>query len=184
MQSLSRSTPCCGSPVDSVGIASVDPVRAGCPPKIIILIRYFFLLSLGLLLSSCHKPEPCRNVTISETISPNGQLKAVTFQRLCPEAHSISTHMSIIRANESLPDGNGNVFGYDNEIAIRLSWLSDSRLAVYTYADPAKATKIEHAGNVSIEYSRIVETYLITPPPDSIPEGSGTPAGAPSVAKP
>ncbi|MEY2614408.1 MAG: hypothetical protein QOH78_181, partial [Verrucomicrobiota bacterium] len=44
--------------------------------------------------------------------------------------------------------------------------------------------KIEHAGNVSIEYSRIVETYLITPPPDFTPEGSGTPGGAPSVAKP
>jgi hypothetical protein len=165
-------------------MASVNSERTGCSPKIKILLRYFFLLSLGLLLSSCHKLEPCRNVTISETTSPNGQLKAVTFQRLCPEDHSISTHMSIIRANESLPDGNGNVFGYDNEISIRLSWLSDSRLAVYTYADPAKATKLEYAGNVSIEYSRIVETYLITPPPNSTSEGSGTPAAVPSVAKP
>ena len=184
MQGLSRSTAGGGRPLDSAGMASVESTRAGCPPKIIIALRYFFLLSLGLLLCSCHKLEPCRNVTISETISPNGQLKAVTFQRLCPEEHSVSTHMSIIRANESLPDGNGNVFGYDNEISIRLSWLSDSRLAVYTYADPAKATKIEHAGNVSVEYSRIVETYLITPPPDSTPEASGTPAGAPSIAKP
>ena len=69
-----------------------------------------------------------------------------------------------------LPDGNGNVFAYDNEIAIRVSWLSDSRLAVYTYADPAKATKIARAGNVSIEYSRIIETALVTPPP--LPQGS------------
>jgi len=184
MQSLSRSTPGGRRPLDSVGMASVDSKRAGGPLEIIILRRYFFLFSLGLLLCSCHKLEPCRNVTTSETTSPNGQLKAVTFQRLCPEEHSVSTHMSIIRANESLPDGNGNVFGYDNEISIRLSWLSDTRLAVYTYADPAKATKIEHAGNVSIEYSRIVETYLITPPPDSTSEGSGTPAAAPSVAKP
>jgi hypothetical protein len=177
MQSLSRSTPGGGSPVDSVGIGSDNSQRAGCHPKIITLLRYFFLLSVGLLLSSCHKLEPCRNVTISETTSPNGQLKAVTFQRLCPEDHSISTHLSIIRSNESLPDGNGNVFGYDGEIAIRLTWWSDLRLTVYTYADPAKATKIEHAGNVSIEYSRIVETYLISPRPDSTPEGRGTPAG-------
>src|ERR1700686_4225157 len=142
--------------------------------------RCLSLCLLSLLLSCCDELQPCRILTTSEQTTPNGQLKAVPFRRLCPEEHSITTHVSIIRANEALPDGNGNVFGYDNEIAIRVSWLSDSRLAVYTYADPAKATKIEHAGNVSIEYSRIVETYLITPPPDSTSEGSGTP----SVAKP
>jgi hypothetical protein len=122
-------------------------------------------------------------VTTSEEISPDGRLKAVTFRRFCPEEHSITTHMSIIRANETLPDGNGNVFGDDDEIAIRVSWLSDSRLAVYTYADPAKATKIERAGDVSIEYSRIVETALVTRPPDSLSGGIGTPAGGASPAK-
>src|SRR6202048_5453032 len=140
------------------------------------------LLSASVLMSSCHERERCRNVTTSEEISPNGQLKAVTFRRLCPEEHSITTHVSILGAKESLPDGNGNVFAYDNEIAIRVSWLSDSRLAVYTYADPAKATKIERAGNVSIEYSRIIETVLVTPPPTSAPNGAGTPAGAASRA--
>jgi hypothetical protein len=144
--------------------------------------RCLSLCSLSLLLSCCHELQPCRNVTTSEEISPSGQLKAVTFRRLCPEEHSITTGVSIIRANEALPDGNGNVLGYDNEIAIRVSWLSDSRLAVYTYADPAKATKIERAGNVSIEYSRIMETVLVTPPPASAPNGAGTPAGAASRA--
>jgi hypothetical protein len=116
-----------------------------------------------------------------EEVSPNRQLKAVTFRRICPEEHSISTHLSIIRAAETLPDGNGNVFGYDNEIAIRVSWLTDARLAVYTYADPAKATKVARAGNVSIEYSRIIETTLVTPPPEPVSGGTGTPAGAPSA---
>jgi hypothetical protein len=127
--------------------------------------RYFFLFATGALLSSCHAPERCRNLTTSEAISPNGRLKALTFRRLCPEQHSISTQVSILRANEELPDGNGNVFAYDNEIAIRVSWLNDQKLAVYTYADPAKGTRIEHAGNVAIEYSRIVETYLVSPIP-------------------
>ena len=138
--------------------------------------------SWSLLLSSCHELQPCRNVMTSEEISPNGRLKAVTFRRLCPEEHSITTHLSIIRANEALPDANGNVFGYDNEIAIRVSWVSDTRLAVYTYADPSKGTKIERAGNVSIEYSRIIETALVPPLPDSGSAGTGTPAGATSAA--
>src|ERR1700732_3900700 len=126
---------------------------------------YLSLLSASILMSSCHERERCRNVIRSEEISPDGQLKAVTFRRLCPEEHSITTHVSILGAKESLPDGNGNVFAYDNEIAVRVAWLNDSRLAVYTYADPAKGTRIEHARNVAIEYSRIVETYLVTPAP-------------------
>src|SRR3984957_10717870 len=138
--------------------------------------RNLSLLFLSLLLSCSRQLQPCRNVTTSEEISPNGQLKAVTFRRLCPEEHSATTDVSIIRAKETLPDGNGNVFGYDNEIAVRVSWLSDSRLAVYTYADPAKATRIERAGNVSIEYSKIIEPALVPPIPNSGSPGPATPA--------
>jgi hypothetical protein len=145
-----------------------------------IPVRCLWFLFLSLLLSCSRQLQPCRNVTTSEEVSPNGQLKAVTFRRLCPEEHSATTDVSIIRAKETLPDGNGNVFGYDNEIAIRVSWLSDSRLAVYTYADPAKATRIERAGNVSIEYSRIIETALVPPIPDATSPGSATPAAAAS----
>jgi hypothetical protein len=126
-----------------------------------VSFRRLSLICLSLLLVCCHEPQRCRNVISSAEISPNGLLKAVTFRRWCPEEHSITTHVSIIRANEPLPDGNGNVFGYENEIAIRVSWLSNSRLAVYTYVDPGKATKIERAGKVSIEYSRIIETTLV-----------------------
>jgi hypothetical protein len=133
-------------------------------------------------MSSCHEPERCRNVTTSEEVSPDGQLKAITFRRLCPEEHSITTHVSILGAKEVLPDGNGNVFAYDNEIAIRVAWLNNSRLAVYTYADPAKATKIERAGKATIEYSMVVETALIPPIPDAASNGGGKPAGAASPA--
>jgi hypothetical protein len=129
--------------------------------KHFVWLRRFSLVCWCLLLVCCHEPQRCRNVTTSDEDSPNGLLKAVTFRRLCPEEHSITTHVSIIRANETLPDGNGNVFGYENEIAIRVSWLSNTRLAVYTYADPGNATKIDRAGNVSIEYTRIIETALV-----------------------
>ena len=140
------------------------------------------LLSASILLSSCHEPERCRNVTTSEEISPDGQLKAVTFRRLCPEEHSITTHVSILGAKETLRDGNGNVFAYDNEIAVRVAWLNDSRLAVYTYADPAKGTRIERAGKVTVEYSMAVETTLIPPIPEASPSKTGTPSGGPSPA--
>jgi hypothetical protein len=135
-------------------------------------------------MTSCHEPERCRNVITSEEISPDGLLKAVAFRRLCPEEHSITTHVSVLRAKESLPDGNGNVFAYDNEIAIRVAWLSDSRLGVYTYADIAKATKIERAGKVTIEYSMAVETVLIPPIPEASTGKAGTPSSVSSPAGP
>ena len=164
-------------------------MRAGCSAEIsraLWLVRFLgwclSLISFSLQLTSCHERQPCRNVTTSEEISPNGQAKAVTFRRFCPEEHSITTHVSVIRTNEALPDGNGNVFADNSEIAIRVSWLSDSRLAVYTYADPAKATKIERAGNVSIEYFKIIETALVPPVPDSGSGGIPVPAASTPVA--
>jgi hypothetical protein len=130
-------------------------------------------------MSSCHEPERCRSVTTSEEISPDGQLKAITFRRICPEERSITTHVSILGAKEGLPDGNGNVFAYGDEIGIRVVWLNNSRLAVYTYADPAKATKIERVGKVTVEYSMAVETALIPQIPDPSPGKIGTPSGKP-----
>ena len=145
-----------------------------------VYARWFLLLLCLCLLQGCyHAPRPCQNVTTSEDVSPNGQLKAVAYRRLCPEEHSITTHVSIIRADEALPDGNGNVFAYDNEIAVRATWLSDKRLAIYTYADPSKGTRITRAGNVSVEYSRIVETYLVTPHATAAESGAGTPVKSP-----
>ena len=142
----------------------------------IISVRAVGTFLLIALQACYHAPQPCWNVITSEEISPNGKFKVLTFRRVCPEEHSISTHVSIIPANENLPDGNGNVFAYDNEIAIRADWLSDTRLAVYTYADPASATKIVHAGNVSIVYSKVVETYLVRPHAEKAgPDSSGTP---------
>jgi hypothetical protein len=142
----------------------------------IVSLRAAWFFSLILLQACYHAPQPCRNVITSEEISPNGNLKAVTFRRVCPEEHSISTHVSIISSNRNLPDGNGNVFAYNNEIAIRADWLTDTRLAVYTYADPASATKITRAGSVSIEYSKVVETFLVSPQAEkSGVDGSATP---------
>lgn len=145
-----------------------------------LLTSAFLLLTLVLLQGCYHAPQPCQNVAASEDVSPNGQLKAVAFRRVCPEEHLITTNVSIIRADEKLPDGNGNVFAYDSEIAIRATWLSDSRLAIYTYADPARGTRLTQVGKVSIEYSKIIETYLVTPHSAST-ESAGPAGGTPAA---
>jgi hypothetical protein len=165
-------------------VGSPPPCQKGYARAASVLsVQFLTVLALSWPLSGCHELQPCRNVTTSEEISPNGQLTAVTFRRLCPEEHSITTHVSIIRTNEKLPDGNGNVFGYDNEIAIRVAWLSSTRLAVYTYADPGKATKVSQAGSVSVEYSQIFETALVTPPPEPTATPNENPTSTASPEK-
>ena len=67
---------------------------------------------------------------------------------------------------------------------VSLPALDETGLPVpdsYTYADPAKGKRITQAGNVSVEYSRIVETYLVTPPPATI-ESAGSPVSRPAVS--
>jgi hypothetical protein len=129
-----------------------------------LLCCVFFAFSA--VITSCYKPEPCRNEISSTAISPNGKLKAVVFKRICPYEQTMTTHISILRVDEELPDSNGNIFACTENVLTRVAWLRDDRLAVYTYGDLTKATKIEKVGEVIIEYSRIIETDLVPPIPE------------------
>jgi hypothetical protein len=81
----------------------------------------------------------------------------------------VTTDISIVGGDEALPDRNGNVYATDRDIAVRVAWLTDNRLAVYSFADLSKGNRLEQAGNVSIEYSRVMEADLLPPPAESSP---------------
>jgi hypothetical protein len=119
----------------------------------------------GLLLPACSskRPEPCANHVRSQVTSPDGRQRAIVFQRICPADGSVRTEVSILGAAEALPDGNGNVYATDREIAVRVAWLTENRLAIYSFADLSKGTRLEQAGNVAIEYSQAMETDLLPP---------------------
>ena len=122
------------------------------------------VLILGL--SGCYKPEPCRNEISSTASSPNGKLKAVVFKRVCPYEQTVSSGISILGASDEIPDGIGNTFSYSENTPIRVAWIRDDRLAVYTYGNLSKAKKIDKVGNVTIEYSEIMDTELVPPLPE------------------
>jgi len=117
------------------------------------------LLAL-LALTSCYKPPPCHNVLDTQGVSPNGKYKAVAFRRICSEDQAITTNVSIVPVDRPLPEGKGNIFAYEKPIRIRVAWLTDRKLAIYTYVDPSKATRLDKSGDVEIQYSKLEDVDL------------------------
>jgi|GEM_PF-1798864 hypothetical protein len=144
--------------------------------------RFAFWLLAGLLgvFAACSRPSvPCTNVVSSEEISPNGKFKAVVFHRSCQEwvGSTLTTNVSILRVNEHPGDGNGNVMSYKGDVGVRAGWLSDQRLAIYSFADLSDATRLATVGGVSIEYPKMMDADIVRPAP---PVPSASPAASAS----
>ena len=117
-------------------------------------------------LSACSRPSvPCTNQVSSEELSPNGKFKAVVFHRSCQEwvGSTLTTNVSILRVGESPGDGNGNALSYKGNIGVRAGWLSDQRLAIYSFADLSDATRLEAVGSVTIEYPKMIDADIVRP---------------------
>lgn len=96
--------------------------------KITFLISVLVVTSFYLWL-----PELCENYFHSESFSPNGELKAVTFQRDCGATTGFSTQISILNADDKLRNERGNVFrmpGHPDKVAPNVVWESDVVLKV------------------------------------------------------
>ena len=129
-----------------------------------------------LALFDCAKSTPCENVVLEEAPAPGGRLKAVVFERRCPDNGQRSTQISILKRDEKLPDGNGNIFAADAATSLKVRWPSEKKLSIYGLGDLTKATRLEKAGDVTIEYVQMMDLEL-TGPLD-VPAGPGaTPYG-------
>jgi hypothetical protein len=144
------------------------------------------LVGLLGLFTGCSRPAvPCTNVVSSEEISPNGKFKAVVFHRSCQEwvGATLTTNVSILRASESPGDGNGNVMSYKGDVGVRAGWLSDQRLAIYSFADLGDATRLASVGGVTIEYPKMMDADIVRPAPPAespSPEASASAVVSPS----
>jgi len=96
--------------------------------KIAFILSAIAVISLYLLL-----PDMCGNDFYAESFSPNGELKAVTFERNCGATTGFNTQISILDADEELENEIGNVFrmpGHPDKVAPNVSWASDSILKI------------------------------------------------------
>jgi hypothetical protein len=135
-------------------------------------------LMLCSLASACSKPPPCQNEVSSEELSPNHQFKAVVFHRSCPDAPP-TTNVSLLRPDESPANGNGNIMSYPGNVGIRVGWLTDQRLAVYSFTDLRKATRRESASGITIDYPAMVDADIVRPPTQPAPSASASPTASP-----
>lgn len=96
----------------------------------------------------------CGNVILSQTDSPNQNLKAVVFRRDCGATTDYSIHVSILNSWEKLSnDDAGNVFSQDTSEPATVIWDSDNELTVYHHKTGRIFTK---------ESSRLVLPFFQT----------------------
>jgi hypothetical protein len=105
----------------------------------------------------------CGNDPIAEAVSPDGELKALAFQRNCGATTGFSTQISVVPAEASAPSGPGNVFiadanhgaaaGPGGGPKVDLAWASPRRLVI-THDPSARVFKAEaERAGASITYA-------------------------------
>jgi len=72
----------------------------------------------------------CENNNLRETLSPDGQFKAVIFCRDCGATTAVSAQVSILPAGRKLPNDGGNVFVANREPPIAVRWIDDHHLRI------------------------------------------------------
>jgi hypothetical protein len=130
----------------------------------------WIMFAIVALLAACSRPSvPCTNQVSSEEVSPSGKFKAVVFHRSCQEwvGSTLTTNVSILRPNENPGDGNGNVLSYKGNVGVRAGWLSEQRLAIYSFADLSDATRLDTLGGVTIEYAKMIDADILRPAPSA-----------------
>lgn len=86
----------------------------------------------------------CGNTETQTVVSPDGQIKAVVFERDCGATTGFSTQVSILRANQTLPDDGGNVLVTDASEAstVHVVWTGARTLQIQY---PTQATVFHQA---------------------------------------
>lgn len=78
--------------------------------------------------------DMCGNDIWAEYPSPNGQLKAVVFQRDCGATTGFSTQVTILEADNDLPNRAGDILiieGHPGTVAPAASWSDDIALVLH-----------------------------------------------------
>ena len=142
--------------------------------KVYFVIGILFAIAIAWfgIHSLLNQLSPCKNLVKTELKSPDGKLKAVVFGRDCGATVSENTEISILSANDILPNNEGNVFiedrGYEPDVYLRidLQWLEprkliigyDHRTRIFKQEQEIQvSTGLLQSEKVSIEYKKLIE---------------------------
>lgn len=102
----------------------------------------------------------CGNTETRTVVSPDGQIKAVVFERDCGATTGFSTQVSILRANQTLPDDGGNVLVTDASEAstVHVVWTGARTLQIQY---PAQATVFHQATAAKVSLGLFRSTAVV-----------------------
>jgi hypothetical protein len=118
---------------------------------LVILTMGGFVLLLFLSLSPIGD-DPCGNDNVAVVLSPNKELKAVTFRRNCGATTAYSTHVSILPVNTELRNEAGNVLSIDHEPPLAVRWIDDHHLRISGAGAARAGSQLTRFQGIEITY--------------------------------
>jgi hypothetical protein len=97
----------------------------------------------------------CENIGKQTLDSPSGEYKAIIFSRNCGGDTSVNTHVSIIRAEDALPDENGNTFVAKHKaVPLNIRWTDEYNLQIAGVRINSPDKQSTSASVVQVSYSK------------------------------
>lgn len=117
----------------------------------LVLILFFITIFLASFLAGCIANE-CVNEPSQTIVSPLRTLKVVVFSRDCGATTGFNTQVSILGANETLPDEGGNTFISNMSLPIVMRWSSDSALQISGIGNASPIKQNPHISAVAVTF--------------------------------
>ena len=124
------------------------------------------LIAAGLCALFLLFPDLCGNTVVAEAVSPDQHLKAVVFQRDCGATTGFSTQVSVIGAQDALPNESGNAFTADGNRGavpasaaggpvVQVRWVSGRALVVTHHAGARVFTQKDAVSGAAVAYEQV-----------------------------
>lgn len=117
----------------------------------LVLILFFIIVFLVPFLTGCIV-DGCVNEPLQTIVSPSGAFKAVVFSRDCGATTGFNTQVSVLGANETLPDEGGNIFISNKPLPIAVRWSSDSALQISGVGNVSPIKQNPHISTVTVTF--------------------------------
>jgi hypothetical protein len=82
---------------------------------ILIPVSIILVGIVAVIIAPAYFITQCENELVGEHTSPDGQYKAVLFVRDCGATTGFNTQVSLLRSNQHLKNGSGNLFIADTD---------------------------------------------------------------------
>jgi hypothetical protein len=104
----------------------------------------------------------CANTIVADLSAPDGQHRAVTFDRDCGATTGTSTHVSVLTPGEAL-EGGGNILAIDGAFgpgrlasgqgqALQVRWLNPRTLEIHYDARARTFVRTPQRGEIAVHY--------------------------------